>query len=379
MPRYNNKEELNKVINEGYFSKPTFEQISFREILLEKVLNIAKNNKDDIFRQIALLVEEVTEIEAANVTDVDATIDDVTQAENDKEYVVRDLPITTLAIKKLDAENIESLKWIVVKKLNGYTGVKEEQIFQLSDENFKKFLIDLLRVDAKDTNLLDNEKSFVKDSIEDNTAQQLVESFVKYVGLAITEDTDEKADDNDYYYLVKKQLDMVLNGGNMDKVKSALEFAEAEVKDFDATELIDKVPEEIQAKVTTEFIKSGDIVDDEDDDDNAEDLEFEALAEEDQESDAEQLTITEQLERQERILENLKELYIIKRTKEITMLENSKVLRDVDYKKRKLSRTLLFENAEKKEHNSEYGEKLTKIGILVESLFRKYASELTKD
>ena len=61
------------------------------------------------------------------------------------------------------------------------------------------------------------------------------------------------------------------------------------------------------------------------------------------------------------------------------MLENSKVLRDVDYKKRKLSRTLLFENAEKKEHNSEYGEKLTKIGILVESLFRKYASELTKD
>ena len=174
------------------------------------------------------------------------------------------------------------------------------------------------------------------------------------------------------------ELDMVLNGGNMDKVKSALEFAEAEVKDFDATELIDKVPEEIQAKVTTEFIKSGDIVDDEDDD-NAEDLEFEALAKEDQESDTEQLTITEQLERQERILENLKELYIIKRTKEITMLENSKVLRDVDYKKRKLSRTLLFENAEKKEHNSEYGEKLTKIGILVESLFRKYASELTKD
>ena len=30
------------------------------------------------------------------------------------------------------------------------------------------------------------------------------------------------------------------------------------------------------------------------------------------------------------------------------MLENSKVLRDVDSKKRKLSRTLLFENAEKK-------------------------------
>lgn len=378
MPRYNNKEELNKVINEGYFSKPTFEQISYREILLEKVLNIAKNNKDDIFRQIALLVEEVTEIEAANVTDVDATIDNITQAENDKEYVVRDLPITTLAIKKLDAENIESLKWIVVKKLNGYTGVKEEQIFQLSDENFKKFLVDLLRVDAKDTDLLDNEKSFVKDSIEDNTAQQLVESFVKYVGLAITEDADAKEDDNDYYYLVKKQLDMVLNGGNMDKVKSALEFAEAEVKDFDATELIDKVPEEIQAKVTTEFIKSGDIVDYEEDD-NEEDLEFEALAEEDQELDTEQLTITEQLERQERILENLKELYIIKRTKEITMLENSKVLRDVDYKKRKLSRTLLFENAEKKEHNSEYGEKLTKIGILVESLFRKYASELTKD
>lgn len=378
MPRYNNKEELNKVINEGYFSKPTFEQISFREILLEKVLNIAKNNKDDIFRQIALLVEEVTEIEAGNVTDVDATIDNVTQAENDKEYVVRDLPITTLAVKKLDAENIESLKWIVVKKLNGYTGVKEEQIFQLSDENFKKFLVDLLRVDTKDTDLLDNEKSFVKDSIEDNTAQQLVESFVKYVGLAITEDADAKADDNDYYYLVKKQLDMVLNGGNMDKVKSALEFAGAEVKDFDATELIDKVPEEIQAKVTTEFIKSGDIVDYEDDD-NEEDLEFEALAEEDQESDTEQLTITEQLERQESILENLKELYIIKRTKEITMLENSKVLRDVDYKKRKLSRTLLFENAEKKEHNSEYGEKLTKIGILVESLFRKYASELTKD
>lgn len=378
MPRYNNKEELNKVINEGYFSKPTFEQISSREILLEKVLNIAKNNKDDIFRQIALLVEEVTEIEAANVTDVDAAIDNITQAENDKEYVIRDLPITTLAIKKLDAENIESLKWIVVKKLNGYTGVKEEQIFQLSDENFKKFLVDLLRADAKDTDLLDNEKSFVKDSIEDNTAQQLVESFVKYVGLAITEDADAKEDDNDYYYLVKKQLDMVLNGGNMDKVKSALEFAEAEVKDFDATELIDKVPEEIQAKVTTEFIKSGDIVDYEEDD-NEEDLEFEALAEEDQELDTEQLTITEQLERQERILENLKELYIIKRTKEITMLENSKVLRDVDYKKRKLSRTLLFENAEKKEHNSEYGEKLTKIGILVESLFRKYASELTKD
>ena len=65
----------------------------------------------------------------------------------------------------------------------------------------------------------------------------MVESFVKYVGLAITEDEDAKADDNDYYYLVKKQLDMVLDGGNMDKVKSALEFAEAEVKDFDATEL----------------------------------------------------------------------------------------------------------------------------------------------
>lgn len=33
----------------------------------------------------------------------------------------------------------------------------------------------------------------------------------------------------------------------------------------------------------------------------------------------------------------------------------------------------------KKEHNSEYRKKLTKIGLLVEILFRKYTSELTKD
>jgi len=112
MTEYRNREELQKAINEGYFDINTYEKISYKGLLLEKILNMAKNDKDKIFRQLEVLVEEVIndEGELSKLVDVDAFITKAKTEENMKSSVLDKLPITTLAIKKLDAENIESLK-----------------------------------------------------------------------------------------------------------------------------------------------------------------------------------------------------------------------------------------------------------------------------
>jgi hypothetical protein len=112
MTDYKNREELQKVINEGYFDINSYEKISHKGLLLEKILNMAKNDNDDIFNQLKVLAEEVMEDEAklSQSVDTDAFISKAKTEEGLKSAVLDKLPITTLAIKKLDGENIESLK-----------------------------------------------------------------------------------------------------------------------------------------------------------------------------------------------------------------------------------------------------------------------------
>jgi len=112
MTDYKNREELQKAVNEGYFDINSYEKISHKGLLLEKILNMAKNDKDQIFKQLELLVEEVIEdeTELSQSVDVDSFIDKAKTEEDLKSAVLDKLPITTLAIKKLDNENVESLK-----------------------------------------------------------------------------------------------------------------------------------------------------------------------------------------------------------------------------------------------------------------------------
>ena len=107
MADYKNREELQKAINEGYFGINSYEKISHKGLLLEKILNMAKNDKDQIFKQLEILVEEVIEDEAelSKSVDVDAFIAKAKTEEDLKSAVLEKIPITTLAIKKIDGEN----------------------------------------------------------------------------------------------------------------------------------------------------------------------------------------------------------------------------------------------------------------------------------
>jgi hypothetical protein len=112
MMDYRNKKELQKVVTEGYFDVNSYEKISHKSMLLEKILNMAKEDRDDIFKQLEILAEEVMsdEAELSKSVDVDTFILKSKSEDEIKSSVLDKLPMTTLAIKKLDGENVESLK-----------------------------------------------------------------------------------------------------------------------------------------------------------------------------------------------------------------------------------------------------------------------------
>lgn len=383
MPGYKNKEELQKRIHEGYLNEDSYESIGYRGILLEKVLNIAKNNKDDIFKQIRALVEEVKEIEKelSPEVDTDQFIDDSFKKEDLKSAVIDELPITTLAIKKLDDENVETLKWLLAKKTDGV--FDKNKIFELDNMEFKKLLCNLFKDVSKEEVLKDNEKSFTDEALENNTVEALAESFVRFVGKAINEEVEEEIkkdveDENDYFYLVKKQIDSVDGLGFKKNIENAYESISNEDVETDPSELIDEVPDPIKAKVSMELIKNLPEDTEEEEEEESEDVEFQKIVDEDEELNDETLSTEEQVDRQENILESLKNLYIIKRNREMVMLENSKVLETRESKNKKLNRSLIYEEAVNNNRSRIYGEKITKINILVESLFRKYAEEVLR-
>ena len=449
MTDYRNREELQKAINEGYFSVNSYEKTSHKGILLEKILNMAKNDKDDIFRQLAILAEEVIqdETELSKSVDVDTFIDKAKTEEGLKSAVLDKLPITTLAIKKLDGENVESLKWLLVKKLNG--SFDKRKIFDLNDSEFKKLLCSLLKGE-EDKDLKDNEVDFTNKAIEDNTVEPLVESFIKYAGKSIREELEVASDDDDnnYYYLIKKQIDTLGEGKLREKIEKAHSTISFDSVEKDPIDMVDEVPEAIKGKVQLAYIKDvikrdlsddeteeseddeqeveaidvikdkldihgeGDIIivaekgqldnpdapkietevteeesaaleaefheeepdkeDDSDDLDTDEDEEFAEIAEADEKLDSKKMSAEEQIERQEKLTEELKQLYIIKGTKDRIMLESSLVLKDINYKKTLLARTLMYEESVGNKENKKYCEKLMKINTLVECLIRKY-------
>ena len=381
MTDYKNKQELKKAINEGYFNVNSYEKISHKGLLLEKILNMAKNDRDDIFRQLEILAEEVRadETTLSPMVDTDSFVEKAKTEENMKSSVLDKLPMTTLAIKKLDGENVESLKWLLVKKLGG--SFDKRKIFELNDSEFKKMLCSLLR-DESDSTLKTNEVDFTDEAIEDNTVEPLVESFIKYAGQPIREELEvaDDEDNNNYYYLIKKQIDTL--GEN--KIKQKIEAAHGTVS-FDSIEkdpidMVDEVPEAIKDKVQIAYVRDairyGDLEDDEnledDDWDTDEDAEFDEIAKKDDELSSKMLPAEEQIKRQEALAEELKQLYIIKRMKDSLMLESSHVLKDIGYKKTLLNRTLMYEEALGNKNGKAYCERLMKINTLVECLVRKY-------
>lgn len=380
MTDYRNREELQKAINEGYFDVNSYEKTSHKGILLEKILNMAKNDKDDIFRQLAILAEEVIqdETELSRSVDVDTFIDKAKTEEGLKSAVLDNLPITTLAIKKLDGENVESLKWLLVKKLNG--SFDKRKIFDLNDSEFKKMLCSLLKGE-EDKDLKDNEVDFTDKAIEDNTVEPLVESFIKYAGKSIREEIEisDDDDDNNYYYLIKKQIDTLGEDKLREKIEKAHSTISFDSIEKDPIDMVDEVPEAIKGKVQLAYIKDvikRDLPEDEEEDsddlDTNEDEEFAEIAEADEKLDSEKMSAKEQIERQEKLTEELKQLYIIKGTKDRIMLESSSVLKDINYKKTLLTRTLMYEESVGNKENKKYCEKLMKVNTLVECLVRKY-------
>jgi hypothetical protein len=270
---------------------------------------------------------------------------------------------------------------LLVKKFNG--SFDKRKIFDLNDSEFKKMLCSLLKGE-EDENMKENEEEFTDKAIEDNTIEPLVESFIKYAGKSIKEEmninTDE--DDNNYYYLIKKQIDTL----GEDKLRGKFEKAYLSVS-FDSVEkdpidMVDEVPEAIKDKVQLAYIKDiirKDSSEDEDEDEESsddletdEDEEFAELAADDEKLDSEKMSVDEQIERQEKLTEELKQLYIIKGTKNRIMLESSSVLKDINYKKTLLTRTLMYEAASGNRENEKYCEKLMKVNTLVECLVRKY-------
>jgi hypothetical protein len=379
MADYKNREELQKAINEGYFGVNSYEKISQKSMLLEKILNMAKNDKDDIFRQLNLLVEDVLadEVQLTPSIDVDRFITKSKSEEDMKSAVLDKLPITTLGIKKLDGENVESLKWLLVKKLG--TSFDKKRLFELSDSEFKKMLCSLLRGEQTPS-LKTNETDFTNKAVEDNTVEPLVESFIKYAGLPIKEETqvsDDK-DNNNYYYLIKKQIDSLGENVLKEKINSAYSTISLDSVGKDPIDMIDEVPEKIKGNVQIAYIKDM-IKKDEQEDisednplDTNEDAEFSEIAKNDEKLSEAMLSVTEQIERQNALTEELKQLYIIKKTKEQIMLESSHILKDINYKKALLTRTLIYEEAFGKKDKKKYCEKLIKINTLVECLVRKY-------
>lgn len=378
MPKYKNKEELNRVINEGYFNTNSYEKISKKSILLEKVFNLAKKNNDDIYKEIKVLAEEIKELEKEIEVEknADEYIDDVQDEKERFSSVINNLPMTTLAIKKLDEEQLESLKWTVTKRLGDF--FDKSKIFELNDSQFKKFLCYLFR-DEDDEAFLSAEKRFIQDAEEENTVDAIIESFIKHVGKIIKEEEEfeDAVNENtdNYYFLVKRQLNSLNDERLKEKTKGAYEFAFCDVLEKDPIELIDKVPYSIRGKIGLAYVKHGadlDLEPEDEDEGKTEDEEWEELVEEDEEKDDEIMDKPEQIARQSSISEALKELYIIKRTKDIVMLESSHILKDVEYKKELLNRTLLYEEACRNDKNKKYCEKLNKMNLLVECLFRTY-------
>ena len=378
MPKYKNKEELNRVINEGYFNTNSYEKISKKSILLEKVFNLAKKNNDDIYKEIKVLAEEIKELEKEIEVEknADEYIDDVQDEKERFSSVINNLPMTTLAIKKLDEEQLEGLKWTVTKRLGDF--FDKSKIFELNDSQFKKFLCYLFR-DEDDEAFLSAEQRFIQDAEEENTVDAIIESFIKHVGKIIKEEEEfeDAVNENtdNYYFLVKRQLNSLNDERLKEKTKGAYEFAFCDVLEKDPIELIDKVPSSIRGKIGLAYVKHGadlDLEPEDEDEGKTEDEEWEELVEEDEEKDDEIMDKPEQIARQSSISEALKELYIIKRTKDIVMLESSHILKDVEYKKELLNRTLLYEEACGNDKNKKYCEKLNKMNLLVECLFRTY-------
>lgn len=378
MPKYKNKEELNRVINEGYFNTNSYEKISKKSILLEKVFNLAKKNNDDIYKEIKVLAEEIKELEKEIEVEknADEYIDDVQDEKERFSSVINNLPMTTLAIKKLDEEQLEGLKWTVTKRLGDF--FDKSKIFELNDSQFKKFLCYLFR-DEDDEAFLSAEQRFIQDAEEENTVDAIIESFIKHVGKIIKEEEEfeDAVNENtdNYYFLVKRQLNSLNDERLKEKTKGAYEFAFCDVLEKDPIELIDKVPSSIRGKIGLAYVKHGadlDLEPEDEDEGKTEDEEWEELVEEDEEKDDEIMDKPEQIARQSSISEALKELYIIKRTKDIVMLESSHILKDVEYKKELLNRTLLYEEACRNDKNKKYCEKLNKMNLLVECLFRTY-------
>lgn len=381
MTYYKNKEELKKVINEGYFNVNSYEKAGYKGLLLEKILNMAKNDKDDIFRQLESLVEEVSSDEEtlSPKVDVDNFIEKSKSDENMKSSALEKLPMTTLAVKKLDNENVESLKWILAKKTEGV--FDKSKLFDLNDSEFKKMLCTLLRNEA-DEKLKSNEADFADEAIKDNTVEPLVEGFIKFVGQSINEELDvsDPSDDNNYYYLVKKQIDTLGDSKLKEKIDDAYKTVDYDSVEKDPVDMIDEVPESIKDKVQLAYVKdavkTGYFEDEDEDEEDPletnEDEEFAELVKEDEALDKEKMTAAEQIDRQERLSEELKQLYIIKRTKDTIMLESSHVLKNISAKKNLLKRALMYEEALGSKESKGYCEKLMKVNTLVECLVRKY-------
>jgi hypothetical protein len=269
---------------------------------------------------------------------------------------------------------------LLVKKLGDR--FDKRKIFELTDSEFKKMLCSLLRGEDS-SELKDNETKFTDEAIEDKTVESLVESFIKYAGQSIREEMEisDNSDDNNYYYLIKKQIDSLGDSKIKEKVDSAYSTVSYDSIEKDPVDMIDDVPENIKSMVQLAYIKdvikkdeSNEETDDDDSHDfeTSEDVEFAEIAEKDAELDGEKMTIDQQINRQETLAEELKQLYIIKRTKDRIMLESSHVLKDINYKKTLLNRTLMYEEALGSKESKRYCEKLMKINTLVECLVRKY-------
>jgi len=384
MTGYKNKEELQKAIQEGYFDVNSYEKISHKGLLLEKILNMAKNDKNDMFKQLETLVEEVMADEAniATSIDTDSFIQKSNSEEEKKSSVLDKLPMTTLAVKKLDGENVESLKGLLVKKLGD--NFDKRKIFDLDDSEFKKMLCGLLRGEDA-SSLKTNESDFTDEAIEDNTVEALVESFVKYAGKSIKEELEvgDENDDNNYYYLIKKQIDTLGDVKLKEKIEDAYSTISLDSVEKDPIEMIDEVPESIKAKVGVAYVKDAIQTDGPDEEtpelgalDTDEDSEFDDIVEADEELDSKKMSTEEQIERQENLTEELKQLYIIKETKDRIMLESSHVLKDINHKKTVLNRVLMYEEALGNKQNKGYCEKLMKVNTLVECLVRNYLPTL---
>ena len=230
--------------------------------------------------------------------------------------------------------------------------------------------------------LKDNEKNFTDKAIEDNTVEPLVESFIKYAGKSIKEELDivneDDEDDNNYYYLIKKQIDTLGDNKLKQKIEKAYQTTSMDSFEKDPIDMVEEVPEAIRGKVQLAYVREDIRIDDEDDLDDEdsldtnEDEEFAEIAEADEKLDSEKMTAEEQIERQENLTEELKQLYIIKGTKDRIMLESSSVLKDINYKKTLLNRTLMYEESVGNKENKKYCEKLMKVNTLVECLVRKY-------